>query len=270
MIRSKINLFRLFTVFILVLLFFFITNLLFVKAKGFKDWIGVLFTFFSAIYTLYYYFKIAPIIFVGDKEIIIVHFLKKKKYLKSEILKINLRQVKGYEGMVIYFRDKKKVEFIDDVYANLAEIKKVLEYKIDSKDKKSGLVKFPKNKTVRGTYINFGMFCFFIFFGVSLMAFRSENWLTGIIILVISYFITKLLNYFSIEDDKFVVKNYILFWYTKEFFIKDILSIKKETVNARVYVEGIRVVTKEYKSYRFWSSPMRDKDWDKLFKDLIK
>ncbi|TDQ30267.1 hypothetical protein DFQ07_0607 [Tenacibaculum caenipelagi] len=91
------------------------------------------------------------------------------------------------------------------------------------------------------------------------------------IFLIMSYLITRLLYYFSIENNQLVIKNHILFWFRKEYSLENIIFLRVEYINThRFCIEGLRVLKRDYKSKRYLSSPMRDKDWERLFNGLIK
>ncbi|TDQ30268.1 hypothetical protein DFQ07_0608 [Tenacibaculum caenipelagi] len=103
MVRSKIRLLS-FTAFILLVVFFIFLGYFFiVKNFGIKEQIGGVFLLGVGVYVIYFYLKLTPIIEVSNSTVSVLNFFKRERYLTSEIKQVRLKQVRGYEGMVIEF-----------------------------------------------------------------------------------------------------------------------------------------------------------------------
>jgi len=235
---------------------------------------GLLLLVFSILTLFYTTKKFFNFLHVDHNRLIHIKQSKKEVYSIKDIKKIHLNSIIGTGVMKVDFHSQKSLFLDERVYVDLWKVKKQLEKKIRSRDRKSKLYKNPKDRTITGTVLNpISLYCVIIV-SIALLMFLGNNNLTaklfGIGLILLFCFLGFSLFYFSIKENKLIVRNHIFFWYTKEYVLNNLLELRKEIHNSDITSEKLTVTTKDYKTKRYLAVSYKNKHWEEFFRDLIK
>ena len=274
MAKTRFNI-KMIVLYVAISFFFFSIGVFLLKDFNVDDILGVVFLFVTAIMILIFAVrKHFNYIYADHNRLILVKRSKKEIYWVKDIQKIHLNSIEGNGVMKVDFVTKESLFLDENIYVDLWKIKKILEKKIRTKDRKSKIFKNPSNRRVLGSVFNhFSLVvAFIVFFGL-LLVIKSNSFqgqFIGVICLLCFCFTGLFFFYFSIEDNCLIVKNHMYFWYKKKYSLTKILNLSHEHYQSDVYAEKLVITTKEYKTIKYLAASYRRKDWRLFFKDLIR
>lgn len=237
--------------------------------------------YFLAFYTVYRYFKNAPMIQI-DKDAI---SFDDQIFALKDIIHIELTGKKSFpyiigfpmEAATLTFKDGNTKIIFDDMYENAWQLKSFLQQatanekefiEFQNRDIKALNLVAESYETYNGSQMTslrgillwstIGVLLYILFSGK-----RQPS--VGIIIVVslnclFWFFIFSwMMHYFKVSQDYLVVKNQNLFWITKTYRIDDINEIVFET--RQKMPNCLRVITKDFKSKFYPAGVLRDKTW---------
>lgn len=261
--------------------FFKVLNAGGLKPKTYFMPIFSLGVFFMAFYTVYKYFKNAPIINL-DRETI---SFGDQKFSWTDLKEIELTGKWNFpfiisfpmEALAIQFKDGTTKIIFDDMYENSWEIKTFLKNVIIDKGHFSVSENFEVSiadtqhetfETFKGNQFTslrgislWGLLGFFLF----MMVFKNKVPPTGFFIffglfgtfwfLLNSY----LMHYFNCSNNYFIVKNHNFIWKNKIYRLKDVKEIVFETQGKQP--NCLRVITKDFRNKLYPAGTLRDRTW---------
>lgn len=240
------------------------------------------------IYTIYKYFKNAPIITVENETIA----FNKKKYHFKDIVKVEMTGKQPFpyimalpmEALTIHFSDGQKKFVFDDLHANTWElksyIKRYLELgqteitttfkaaKNDIEKEYFEVFKGPQLLSLRGISAwGFLAFFGFLFF---LKGKPGPGAFLFLLLLGLFWFGVNswLMHYYKVSKNFLVVKNHNFFWKTHIYRISEIEEIVFESQGKQP--NCLRVIEKNYKNKLYPGGTLRDKKWLELKDNLEK
>ncbi len=274
MIKTRLNVLAIFMIVVFSVFFFSLGVFLFLELK--TDLVlGGVFLLILSFYTLYSGLKkYLTRIFVKGEIINVFYLFKNKQFHITDIERVRLQNSYGDSVMKLTLSNGEFVLFEEESYLDLWKVKKILERKIRPKDKKSKILKRVENIKIKGSVFNFAsLFLVLIVFMFFLLLFEG-NGIIGVvfslILLGVIFLFGLFFFYFAVENQKLIIKNHMFFWYKKEYDLNEILDLKKETRQARITVDGLRVITKDYKTKYYLSVLYRSKDWSAFLKNIKK
>lgn len=243
--------------------------------------LGFLFLFFS-LWLAFKYAQTAYKIKITRQTI----SFNSKTYLITDIEKLKLTGTQDYpvfgygnkEGAAIYFKDNTVKYIYDDMYSNTAELKKFLLSVTNPNNIE------PVKKKIINTNYNIGSVSFKNFFIFSvrggffslllvmlLIGLIQPNPIFNIVsyilfsVLVVALHI-PLFYYFEISDNRLIVKNHILFTRKRTYYLDEISKISFEHTYG--LPDALRIVTKDYKSKKYFAASLYDSTWASLKETL--
>lgn len=259
--------------------------------KGSIVFIGVLLLVFALMVYLpavrgFYTVEIA-------NELITVKWIHKTKYIKAQhIASIQLFTLYGSvwsnNPLSVFIKlDEEKQNFDnkddavinlpDGLYKNMHELTKELEENFGSlikQQNKAEPIPTGDDEVFKGNPLF--TFAFFVGLLLTLIAFlvyifppdENDKWMI-LIFLPLSGFSFAIIDlfYFKISADKIIIKNHLLFWYRKEFLIKDIVLLDFFYPGKRS--QALRIVTDNRKVSFYCGGSLTAKTWKQLRERLI-
>ena len=245
---------------------------------------------FFVLFLPYILFQRAPRITLEDNIITAKYLFKTKKYNWNSITDIFLSKKEYYsilfilgqdmESTSILFENNEKLILWEDMYSNLAEMRKFISEKANEKIKdpkpkvNNSAVLFFDRKIYSGnvwtsfkTIIVAGVILFFGFL-ILTNPIPSQIYVYLVLLAPILFYMSfgNEMNYFILEGENFIIKNQFFPWKKKVFKLNDISEFVIESPYKRS--NSLRVITKEFRSQLFGAGSLRDKHW-KEFKDDI-
>jgi hypothetical protein len=235
-------------------------------------------TIFFALYSIYKYYKNAPIIIVDNEKILFNDEIYKWTELKK--IKLTGKQPFPYiinymmEAASIEFKDGRKKIIFDDLYSNTWQIKSFLQQKIINKKDFSEIEtqiidsSILKNEYFTGNqFVSFRGLSLWILIGVITYIGFLDSKIPSIsfcIFYVLSisfwfFFNSYLMYNFRMSDKYFVIKNHNFFWTNKIYAISDIIEIIFEQQGKAP--NCLRIITKDFKNEIYPAGTLRDKTW---------
>lgn len=243
-------------------------------------------------YTIYRYFKNAPIIELGNNGIKIKSSKNENSFAFSDIKKIDITGKVPFkyvftfpmEGLTITLNHGKTIYVYGDMYSNAWQLKSYLSDVIIKKcepiehdeiviDKSN--VDYDCMQLFKGNqFISFrGIILWVpIAFYIFLFFIKGFNPPIGFLIFFTIYIVfwflfnSYLMHYFGIDKDFLIVRNHNLIWINKIYQIQDIKEVVFETRNKMPNM--LRVITKNFKSRLYPAGTLRTRDWLTLKTEL--
>lgn len=243
-----------------------------------------------AFYTVYKYYKNAPLLELDQQTITI----GKQTFSWSDIKKIELTGKWNFsfigsfpmEGFEIEFHDGTSKVIFDDAYSNSWEIKSFIQNVIidkkemhsisttkvsinDAKFEQFDVFKCNQFTSFRGI----ALWGFIVFFALMLLTknrFPETNGFIFLVIMAVFWFIffSHQMNYFSCSKNFFIVKNHNFLWQNKIFKLTDIKEIVFEAQNNQP--NSLRIITKDFRNKLFPAGTLRDRNWLEMKRVLEK
>lgn len=241
----------------------------------------------AAIYTLYKFFKTAPNIELDNQSIT---FNRSEIYFWKDLEKLELTGKRPFlflterEGVILKFKGERERFFLDDMYANIPEIKKFIQFVIIDKVNYNGPeVIEPTAEEVTNQYFvvhkgnqftNFhGILLWLIIGGLIYGSILNiEHWrmliffalFASILVLRLVWF----LHYIELYDRYIRIRSHNLYWIKKLYRLSDI----QEVVFEQPYKMPtcIRIITKDFESKSYPAATLWSKKWIQLKGDLEK
>ncbi|MFT3704514.1 MAG: hypothetical protein QM802_19255 [Agriterribacter sp.] len=237
--------------------------------------------YFFAFYTVYKYFKNAPVIHLDKDAISFNH----QTFFFADLDRIELTGKQNFsyligfpmEAATLTFKNGETKYIFDDMYGNSWMLKSFLQQVVI--DKKQFIEPSNENidpydldtdgyETYNGNQITsmrgiilWGMIAFLAY-----LPFTSKKQPSTIAVFSIAgcclFYFTIFswgMNYFKVSQNYFVIKNQNFFWLTRAYRIKDIDEIVFETKPKAP--NSLRVITKDFKNKLYLASTLRDKTW---------
>jgi hypothetical protein len=236
---------------------------------------------FMAFYTVYRYFKNAPIISADHNKI----SFGSSNYYWADVGKIELTGKQPFryvfefpmEGVKFTMKDGQEKYLFDDMYANAWQVKLFIQEVILNKSKvfelpAAGINKSEFDYDVFETYIGnqftslrgisfwplFVILVYALFFGA-----KTDQY-SGLVIVVpfaLFWFLFNawLMNYFRVSENFIVVKNHLAFWKNNGYRLSDIKEVAFETRDKMP--NCLRIITKDFRSKLYPAGTLRDKTW---------
>ena len=290
MIKSRYKPLQIFITLFISIFFGGITSIFLVK-NNFSDLTTPAFLIiFFVLFLPYILFQRAPRITLEDNIITAKYLFKTKKYNWNSITDIFLSKKEYYsilfilgqdmESTSILFENNEKLILWEDMYSNLAEMRKFISEKANEKIKdpkpkvNNSAVLFFDRKIYSGnvwtsfkTIIVAGVILFFGFL-ILTNPIPSQIYVYLVLLAPILFYMSfgNEMNYFILEGENFIIKNQFFPWKKKVFKLNDISEFVIESPYKRS--NSLRVITKEFRSQLFGAGSLRDKHW-KEFKDDI-
>ena len=290
MIKSRYKPLQIFITLFISIFFGGITSIFLVK-DNFSDLTTSSFLIiFFVLFLPYILFQRAPRITLEDNIITAKYLFKTKKYNWNSITDIFLSKKEYYsilfilgqdmESTSILFENNEKLILWEDMYSNLAEMRKFISEKANEKIKdpkpkvNNSAVLFFDRKIYSGnvwtsfkTIIVAGVILFFGFL-ILTNPIPSQIYVYLVLLAPILFYMSfgNEMNYFILEGENFIIKNQFFPWKKKVFKLNDISEFVIESPYKRS--NSLRVITKEFRSQLFGAGSLRDKHW-KEFKDDI-
>ncbi len=250
--------------------------------------------FAIAIYTLYKYFKNAPIIELCPDFI----SFNSRTYAIDELEQIQLTGKQNFpyigsfpmEAATLIFKNGDIQYIFDSMYSNSWQLKSFLKQVVIEKKRfsENESPTIQKLELQHEWYDTFKDNQFTSFRGITLWGFigfvaymhiaknnisNEKAWLAFFLLSSFLFsFNSWLMHYFKVSDKYFVVKNHNFFWKTKAYLLSDIDEVVFETQGKMP--NCLRVITKNFKSKMYPAGTLRNKTWlqlkDKLERYHIK
>lgn len=246
--------------------------------------------YFIAFYTVYKYYKNAPIVELDEQAITI----GKQTFSWSDVKRIELTGKWNFpfigsfpmEAFEIEFNDGTSKVIFDDMYSNSWEIKSFIQNVIiDKKDVKSinatkasiNDTKFEPFDVFKGNQFTsfrgimlWGFMVFFAFILISKNRVPETKGLIFLVVMALFWFVvfSYQMNYFSCSKNFFIVKNHNFLWRNTIFKLTDIKEIVFETQNKQP--NSLRVITKDFRNKLFLAGTLRDSNWLEMKRVLEK
>ena len=243
-----------------------------------------------AFYTVYKYFKNAPIIKLDEQVISIGN----TKYYWSNVKKIELSGKWNFpyilyfpmEAFEIIFNNGTSKVIFDDMYSNSWEIKSFIKFVILEKNQVQSIksstityeeVKFDNFEIFKGNQFTslrgislWSVIGFFILLMLSKNKVPEINAIIFLTSLSLLWFIlhSYMMNYFMCSNNYFIIKNHNLLWKSKIFKLSEIKEIVFETQGKQP--NSLRVITKDFRNKLYLAGTLRDHDWLELKSKLEK
>lgn len=260
------------------------------KPKGYFLPLASLCVYILAFYTIYKYFKNAPIIKLDEHIISIGN----NNFYWSNVKKIELSGKWNFpyilsfpmEAFEIEFNDGTSKVIFDDMYSNSWEIKSFIKYVILEKKQvqsiKSSTINIEEIKSedfeiykgnqftsLRGISL-WGLISFFILLMISKKKVPEINALIFLTTLSLIWFSLNsyMMNYFMCSTNYFIIKNHNFLWKSKIFRLTDIKEVVFETQGKQP--NSLRVITKDFRNKLYLAGTLRDHVWLELKSKLEK
>lgn len=257
----------------------------------FLPFLGLIFLIMP-IYSIYQYFKNAPIIELDKTSIKLKWRSNEELYYLSDIEDIQLTGKMPFrfiirfpmEGIMLKIKNGRTIFIFDDMYSNTWQLKAFLDDVLINKKEPSNYNDLPIDEnaidydymdlykgiqitSMRGIML-WGMIAFFLI----LLLFKDGSPPFGFYIFFICFgtfwflFNSYLMHYFGINKEYLIVRNHNLIWINKIYRIPDIKEVVFETQGKMP--NCLRVITKRYKSKLYPAGTLRTKNWLEL-KDAL-
>ncbi len=267
----------------------------FYRAWGMPDFkVGLyLFLFMGCLQVLFglfflvMYIRNAPIIVLEKDRIII----GKETYFLNEVSQLQLtgKYPFGwgislpYEGACITLKDGKKKYIFDSMYANGAQLKMLLERKINktpppitAKIRNFRMLQFKDLELYKGNpLINFRAAMLWLIIGFFLwnLVFDPTIHRDAFIFMaglgvIWSLLLGLVYHYFGLTGEYFVVSNHIFFWKRHVYLLGGIKEIVLESHGKGP--NSLRLISEDYQTKIYAASTLKDKTWLKLKEALEK
>ena len=239
-----------------------------------------IFTITFAVYTVWFYNKATPSLYITYKEIKV----NEKTYSIEDVNHIDFTGKQPFkylapynfkEGAEISFKNGNVFYIYDELYANTSSIKTFL-YKVYNNKEvihipaniyniKSEAVHyytggfFSNNKIVVITLTLVGIITLIIFntgFSIIIPVFAL------FIFLVLSLIFSGEMYYFGVSENYFVVRNHVLFWKKEVYSLQFVNEIVFEKVYK--YRKGLRLITKNYNTDFYTTTTLSADNYPKL------
>lgn len=297
MVRSRFNAYAYLSfffvaVFLILSLYLLLHPQLNLKGKTGKTFPAPLVGFVILLLTFFLFYVLAKVIYfiTIDNSISIKGVFRKKQIERSEIKSIDLFSREDFYwstgsvtiGTRIELENGEKFIIADPFYRNIDIIKQTL-----SEGFKEKIKPYNTNKSARLTqtvfdddlekfagnsYTSFNglLFLGFILFFVLMILYKQNLQVAHLFLIlpvIILYFgFGSQLNYFLISKNRLIVKNHLLFWVNKVYYIDDITHVNFESPYRRS--EALRITTSNFKSRLYSAGSLRRKDWRALKEKL--
>lgn len=234
---------------------------------------------------------------ITSQSIIFRTIFKCQEIRWSEIRSIKLHGKEGWlwtpqEATTLFLHDGKKIFFLDALYRNTPLLKLALNRvkqqghrvkDIDFQDLnhhqfQSGSSTLPNDPMTKYsghfwfTFNGIGLMVSVVFLLVGLKLLLVDWNMIGTVILLFSFafivLIARHLNYFYLGRHHLVVRNHIWRPYVKVFHLNDIVEVVFDQVGNGS--EGLRVITKDFKSKFFPAGSLERLTWQKIEKSFKK
>lgn len=249
-------------------------------------------------YSLQYYFRDVPKIFITTSKIIIKSPFKKREVMFHDLDKIELGQ-KSFmtflfiswpmESTIIHTKTKEQIVIWDHYYENIGNIKRTLDRimtkiqsgdfdltnyantykpKLTTKDIHTNELLIEKFETYSGSrFLNFNGLIFWGMLSFSIIKFNYDNIFGFLFVNSIFYgLIGYQSNYFLVSDNYLQVKNHLWFWKKATFRLSDIKEIVIEMPHRLSYTA--RIILDNYSTSLHSAGSLKDGDWIKLMDKL--
>ena len=249
---------------------------------------GLLFLFAAlvagAIYTIYRHIKNAP-------SLKITHELIKVNYNVYNWIDIENSEIIGKqryifgdrkEGVMLKFKNKKEVYFLDSMYSNISQIKNLIQSQLEKYDNLTVNTNLIKSPLIIAGIVTFkgnpllgfrGMILLLYLAGLVCMLVQNHSksieiflyiFLSSLTIWALCYFS----YYFILSDDDFIVRNHYLLGFKKIYKFNNIKEVVFE--QGSKMPGSVRVITKDYKGKLYRAETLSDRKWVNLKDELEK
>lgn len=246
------------------------------------------FCLFFAVYTVYRYFKNAPIISLGKDDI----KFNNKSFLLADLDNMELtgKQIFKYafgypmEAATLHFKNGVTKYIFDDLYSNAWEIKSILKQVVMEKKEFPIFHSSPldMNSVENDVYQTYkgnqfpslrGILLWGLIGVFAYVTFKEERPIpAGMILFLFGFYvfwffaISNQMRYFQVSDNYLLIRNHNLSWKKKAYHLSDIKEIVFERPAKLPY--SLRVITYDFKSKLYQAGTLRDKTWLKLKEKL--
>ncbi len=238
-------------------------------------------------YLYYLMFKLAPRIVIDEASITYSSPLGTQIYAVKDIKKIKYTGVSTdkilitfhFEAATITYKDGSISYILDDYYCNVHELKQYLQAlrgenthqcitKHDEPD--TGEVKYYKGSL----FLSFRFLLSLLLLGLAISVFINNIekgsrllYALSAVLFVVFLLFSIVYYYVGVSDKYLIIKNHQLFWVRKRFLLHDIKEVVVEySLSARgpMAPRAIRIITKDFKYYRYNAATLSDKQWRQL------
>lgn len=236
-------------------------------------------------YTLFSYYKNAPLISLDSKEISFGTEVYQLKDIEEILLtgKVPFKYIINFpmEGMYFRFKNGKQKFFYDEMYSNSWLLKSFLEQVVIKKEEykeisseriDSNAIRYEKIEEFKGNQFlslqgillwgAIGFFIFLLFFGPQKQPQIEVATVFGAMSLFFFLLQSYMMHYFGLTKDYFIVYNHNFIWKQKIFRLNDIKEIVFESRPRMPY--SLRIITKDFKNKLYPAGTLRDKTWLEL------
>jgi len=245
------------------------------------------------------FFKMAKTITITNQSIVLRTVFKRQEFHWTEIKAIQLHGKEDWlfslqEATTLFLKNGKKFFFLNKLYRNTPLIKSALNTvkrqglrgkSIDIENLKQHSLKKRSQKMPNYSLTKYSGNFWWTINGVTLLIFLSfwvfsfwlllnNNVVFGGLLLIWCFIFGILailvyqLNYFYVGKHHLVVRNHIWRPYTQVYHLEDIEEVVFDSIGYNM--NGLRVITKDFKSSFFPAESLSDKTWKKLKKALRK
>jgi hypothetical protein len=240
--------------------------------------------FFLAIYTVYKYYRNAPIIRIDNSTI----SFNNQSFTFSDLEHIDLTGIRSFpylfgfpmEAATLKFKDGQTKYIFDSIYENSWQLKSFLKQVVI--DKTEFTVQSPHNidkseldneyydtfkgnqfTSLRGILL-WGAIGFFTYAVLTSKTTRkTASLIVYIFFSFLWFFLLSLtMNYFQVSQNYLVIKNHNLLWRRKAYRLSDIKEVTFETQGKMP--NCLRVITKDFRNKLYLAATLGDKTWLEL------